>query len=157
MTGVWFVTGASNISTRLYRKPSVCPVDVGLPPGRAAVQLTALITPSGFGNTRYRYAIHRKVILPAVLCGLVIQNCESTEHNLYNRRMMEICRTQPYWNILCMLYSFIQATCFDPLNGSSSGHRSIYKSYGLRLPAGIPFSIVYIEAYAKLECMKLGI
>jgi hypothetical protein len=43
-------------------------------------------------------------------------------------RMIEICRTQLYWNILYLLYSFIQATCFDPLKGSSSGRRSIYKS-----------------------------
>jgi hypothetical protein len=42
---------------------------------------------------------------------------------------MEIRRTQLYWNILYLLYGFIQATCFDPLKGSSSGHRSIYKSH----------------------------
>jgi hypothetical protein len=28
-----------------------------------------------------------------------------------------------------MFYSIIQETCFDPLKGSSSGRRSIYKSH----------------------------
>jgi hypothetical protein len=40
-------------------------------------------------------------------------------------RMMEICRTLLYWNMLYLLYSFIQATCFDPPKGSSSG---LYKT-----------------------------
>jgi hypothetical protein len=46
---------------------------------------------------------------------------------LFNR-MMEIRRTQLYWNILYLLYSFIQATGFDLIKGSLLGHRSIYKS-----------------------------
>jgi hypothetical protein len=73
--------------------------------------------------------------------GSVILNLSGAIPVVYVlNRMMEIHRTQ-----LCLLYSFIQATCFDPLKGSSSGHRSIYKkSYGLRLPAGIPFGIVYL-------------
>jgi hypothetical protein len=44
-------------------------------------------------------------------------------------RMMEIRETQLHRNILYLLYSCIQPTCFDPLKGSSSGHRSIYKSH----------------------------
>jgi hypothetical protein len=44
-------------------------------------------------------------------------------NNSLNRKM-EIRRTQLYWNILYLLYSFIQTTCFNPLKGSLSGHRS---------------------------------
>jgi hypothetical protein len=54
---------------------------------------------------------------------------KTTEITRHLRRMMEIRRTQLYCNILYLLYSFIQATCFDPLKGSSSGHRSIYRSH----------------------------
>jgi heme A synthase len=43
----------------------------------------------------------------------------------YSTQIFEV--SMQYCNILYLLYSFIQATCFDPLKGSSSGHRSIYK------------------------------
>jgi len=35
------------------------------------VQLTVLIIAYGFGNTQYRHAIHKTIILPAGLCGRV--------------------------------------------------------------------------------------
>jgi hypothetical protein len=81
----------------------------------------------------------------------------STRHRIsLFYKTMYFRRTQLYWNVLYLLYKFIQATCFDPLKGSSSGRRSIYKSHMvLRLTAGIPFGIVYIQAYTKVECMKL--
>jgi hypothetical protein len=76
-----------------------------------------------------------------MLCNMynvcMFQNLQLVRFNLSGaipivyvlNRMMEIRWTQLHRNILYLFYSFNQPTCFDPLKGSSSGHRNIYKSH----------------------------
>jgi hypothetical protein len=52
----------------------------------------------------------------------------STSH-IYTQKIHIIQRKEKLGNTLYLLYIFIQATCFDTLKGSSSGRRSIYKSF----------------------------